>query len=87
MTEFVRFTCPPHVTCSTPRRVLRQLFGEIMRIAAKMGLLALLVALCAAPLLAGESATGVKWETDYKKGLEAAVKANKPMFIEFTAEW
>lgn len=58
-----------------------------MRMAAKLGLWALLVAFCAAPLFAGESADGVKWETDYKKGLAAAVKANKPMFIEFTAEW
>ena len=58
-----------------------------MRMGAKLGLLALLVALCAAPLFAGESAEGVKWETDYQTGLEAAIKANKPMFIEFTAEW
>lgn len=58
-----------------------------MRNAVMAGLVALLVALCSAPLLAGESAEGVKWETDYKKGLEAAAKSNKLMFIEFTAEW
>ena len=58
-----------------------------MRMSAKLGLAALLVAFCAAPLFAGESADGVKWETDYSKGLEAAVKADKLMFIEFTAEW
>jgi hypothetical protein len=58
-----------------------------MRMSANLGVMALLVVFCAAPLFAGESGEGVKWETDYKKGLEAAVKANKPMFIEFTAEW
>lgn len=58
-----------------------------MRISAKTGFWALLVAFCAAPLFAGESSEGVKWETSYQKGLEAAVKADKPMFIEFTAEW
>ncbi len=58
-----------------------------MRTSAQTGLLALLVMFCAAPLIAGESSEGVKWETSYQKGLEAAVKANKPMFIEFTAEW
>ncbi len=58
-----------------------------MRNAVTAGLAALLVVLYCAPLLAGDSAGGVKWETDYKKGLEAAAKSNKLMFIEFTAEW
>jgi hypothetical protein len=58
-----------------------------MRKAVVMGALALMVSLCATPVFAGESEQGVKWETSYKAGLEAAVSAKKMMFIEFTASW
>lgn len=52
-----------------------------MRVLSILGVLALTLF---APACLAE---GVSWETDYKKGLEAAAKANKPMFIEFTASW